>query len=298
MPVPVGEAELVDQRVREGRDERGHGLIGPVAGVRPVGRKAPGTGRRSEAVVLIVGVAEEEAVAVARQPVQSRAGLGAVEGAREDPAQVRESRRCRLDAHDAVLVVVLEAGEEEQPIPSDRAAHGEAYLPAGEEGIRIGRIALESRIGRQVVVAKEEEPAAVIPVASGARDDVDGARIRQPRRQVEVGARELELLDDLLGEVLRNASVQGVVDRPAVHRHPRRVGRPTEDGDIELAAEEPGRRSGRDSRLEHGELEKLSPVERKVLDLEARHDAVDAVLLKAHLGSGAGGLHGLLQDTH
>ncbi len=219
-------------------------------------------------------------------------GLGKI------PPRFGERRRCRLDADDPVLVVVLDAREEEQPIPPDRASHGKADLAAGKEGIRIRRVAPEPRIGRQVVIAKEEEPAAVILVASGTRDDVDRSRIGQAGRQVEVGTRELELLDDLLGEVLGNAAVQRVVDRPAVHRHPGAVRRASENRDIELTAEEPGRRSGGDSRFEHGKLKELATVQRQVLDLEPGDDSTDAILLVTHLRRSVRGLNDLLQELH
>ena len=77
---------------------------------------------------------------VAQPDVESRADVRAVERAREDAAEGREIGRARLDGEDAVLVVLLQVREEEQPIFADRAAEVEAPLPPREERVGVARV--------------------------------------------------------------------------------------------------------------------------------------------------------------
>ncbi len=116
LPVPVGEPQFVDEVRTQRARQRPDALVGPVRVRAPVRGQIALAGRGREAFIAVVRVAQERHVLVVQANVESRAHLGAVERARKDAAELREVRRARLDREDAVLVVVLQIREEEQPV--------------------------------------------------------------------------------------------------------------------------------------------------------------------------------------
>jgi len=64
------------------------------------------------------------------------------------------------------LLVTLPVSKGEKAVAANRASERETELPPLEEGIRISRVALESRIGSQVVVAEEIKGRAMESVAA------------------------------------------------------------------------------------------------------------------------------------
>src|SRR5262245_60681280 len=153
-------------------------------------------------------------------------------GAGGDPGQTAEGG-IRGDAgEDTALVVVFVGGEKEEAILDDRSAHPQAALPAREKRVRRQGVALQSGVGRHVVIAEEEKAAAVQLVAAAARNDVDGAGGGDPCGEIEVDARDLEFLNDFLGEVLLSAAVNRIVDARAVHGDARTVRVAAEYGNV------------------------------------------------------------------
>ena len=127
----------------------------------------------AQSPAAVVRIADEYRVRVADSSVQPHAELVAEQRRGGNAAEVREVRRHQRRSGDSPLLVALPVAEEENPVPPDGAADGEPELPALEERVRIGGIAVERGIGGELVVAKEIEGGAVEIVASGAGDDVD-----------------------------------------------------------------------------------------------------------------------------
>src|SRR5215510_12258065 len=105
----------------------------------------------------------------------------------------RENRR---------LIKSFEVSEKGQLVLDYRAAEREPGLQAAEEGVGVVRHAIEYRIGPHIVVAKVTEPAAVIFVAPGARDDVHRSHRGHAGLQIEVEAGDLEFLNRINGIIL------------------------------------------------------------------------------------------------
>src|SRR5579864_2528024 len=107
---------------------------------------------------------------------------------------------------------MLVAEKEKQPFLDDRSAQPRARIAAREKRIRIERAALESWIGRHVVVPEIKISAAMEIVAARSGYDVDAASRGDPCRRVKVHRRNLELLHHFLREVHRRAAFNFVVD--------------------------------------------------------------------------------------
>ena len=115
-------------------------------------------------------------------------------------------------------------------------------------------------------------------VAAGARHDVHRADAGDAGRQIEVGRRELELLDDFLREVHPGVALDVVADVAAVHRDRRLVGIAAENRHREQRVVLRGRsRTGRHARLEERQLQEAASVERQLLNFLARDHAADGM---------------------
>src|SRR5215831_16128277 len=107
--------------------------------------------------------------------VETHSPLIFVEGAREDSAQRSKVRGFGLHGIHPPLVGALVVGEEKGAVFADRPSQEVAVLPALEERIGIAKIATQTGICRDIVIAIKGEDAPVKLIATGARDDVDGA---------------------------------------------------------------------------------------------------------------------------
>ena len=136
-----------------------------------------------------------------------------------------EKRVAEGDTVSADLVGVLVVGEEKRLVFLQRAAEGEAALAAherrlfeGSEKLRVAATAsnpidnhcritgaLQTWEGGHMLVAEEEEPAAMKGIAAGARDHVDGSDGGPRGGEVKVESGNLELLHALLREILRGS---------------------------------------------------------------------------------------------
>src|SRR5262249_18866441 len=160
--------------------------------------------------VPVMRITDEERVLVAVTIIDSPAQLLARVRRRRDSSEPRDRRQVRLHDVDAELIRVFEVKEEMELVFFDRAAQYKSSLPPGEEGIICNRGPTQARIGRHIVIAEIKISGAVEIVAAAARNDVDGPESRDARRKIEVRARKLELLHDLLREVLPRAALDRV----------------------------------------------------------------------------------------
>src|SRR5689334_19196416 len=115
-------------------------------------------------------VTHEGVVLGADAPIDTLGERSADIGTGPQGGKTLEKRIARQRREDALLVVVLNTGEEEQTVLLGRTADPAARLPAGEERIGRQRIPLERRVGGQVVIAEKEECTAAEIVAAGSRD--------------------------------------------------------------------------------------------------------------------------------
>jgi hypothetical protein len=292
-PVREVDAEVVQERRPQNRREAEQHLLRPVHIAQPVRgqRRAPA---RPEPAVLVVGEAQKPGVVVAGPQVHARAEqMSAVRG-REHASECAGRGQIRLKRVDAVLARVLVVHEVEGPIAANRAADPCAGITPGEVRIRIERIAPQRRARGEVIVPEEEIRRPADVVAAAARHDVHGADAGDAGRQIEVGRRELELLDDFLREVHRGVAFDGVADVAAVHRDRRLVGIAAENRNREQRVVLRGRaRVGRHARLEERELQETAPIERQFLDFLPGDDAGHRVGLGFDVDGGGGDQHGL-----
>jgi hypothetical protein len=144
---------------------------------------------------------------------------------------------------------------------------------------RMDRVAPQRGVGREIVVPVVEEGRALEIVAAAPGGDVDDSRGRQAGGGIGGEARDLELLDRLLGEVLGDPAVDAVVDGRAIDGHVRLEVGGAADGDPMVVVPEcPGvaHRLDAHAGLEPRQLQEAPPVEGQALDLLAADDAVDA----------------------
>src|SRR5207302_4245146 len=118
----------------------------------------------------------------------------------------------RLDDINTTLIGVFEVEEEERLVLLDRADQEKAALPPGEERIVGNRRATQRRVSRDVVIAEVEVCGAMKTVAPAARHHIDRAEGGNPGREVEIGARKLELLHHFLREVLPRSAFDRIAD--------------------------------------------------------------------------------------
>src|SRR5215468_594777 len=197
---------------------------------------------------------------------------------------------------DRVLIEVFVVEKPEDLVLPDRPAERETRLQAAEERIGVARITVEHRIGRDVVVAVEGEPGAVIIVAARARDDVDRTDRRDARRKIEIERRNLELLNRFDREVLSRAPSNVINDAAAVNRQTGQTRRRAADRDGDQAVGVAGI-VGSDAHagFESGQRQVVAPVERQAVDLLPGHDAVNLEIAGVdHRGRIAGNDHGLV----
>src|SRR5262249_9420821 len=155
----------------------------------------------------VMRVADEEGVLVVVAVIDSPAQLLARVRRRRDSRESRDRGKVGLHDVDAELIRVFEVEEEVELVLFDWAAEHEPALPPGEEGIVGNRGSTKARIGRHIVIAEVEISGAVKIVAAAARHDVDRPERRDSCREVEVRARKLKLLHDLLRKVLPGAAL-------------------------------------------------------------------------------------------
>src|SRR5262249_28351071 len=122
----------------------------------------------------ILAVAQEGRMAWVQLVVDARIEQPAVERALTDVIEGEEDRIAVGYGDDGHLVVVIEICKPEELVLLQGASQSEPALAAGEERVPISGVALEPRVGRQVVIAEEKEAAAVELVAAGSGDDVNG----------------------------------------------------------------------------------------------------------------------------
>jgi hypothetical protein len=154
-----------------------------------------------------------------------------------------------------------------------------------EQWMRIARVATEPGICGQVLIAIKIESAAVKGIAAGTRDDVDRAVGRKTGRLVEVDGRELELLNDLLGNLKAGANRPDGVDVRAVDRH---AGVPDTWVGLKAGAESCDehaivRAADRTAhtRLQPDQIEEIPTVERQAFNLRPSDDAADLMVVVA-----------------
>ena len=70
------------------------------------------------------------------------------------PPKLAKSGERGLNREDAVLIVLLQVGEEEQAVLEDRPSSVETPLPTSKERFRVLGLASQRRVGGEVVVAK------------------------------------------------------------------------------------------------------------------------------------------------
>ncbi len=119
------------------------------------------------------------------------------------------------------------------------------------------------------MIAEEKESAAVELIGAGAGDHVDGSRRDRAGGQIEVERADLEFLDAFRGEVLRRAAGGAVIHSGSVKGDRGHGLRRAGDAHLEevVRIARAGVRSVGDgnARLESGDGEETSPVERQIL---------------------------------
>src|SRR5262249_27055811 len=130
--------------------------------------------------------------------VEPKAELVSKQRARGDMGQVAEVRSHQSWGRDSPLLAALPVTEEEQAVAADWTPHGETELPPLEEWIRVGRIALQGRVGGQFMIPEEIESGAMWFIGARARGYIDGAGEGHSGREVEIRRRDLELLHHVL----------------------------------------------------------------------------------------------------
>src|SRR5687768_9378192 len=128
--------------------------------------------------------------------VQPRGPLVAIVGTAKDATQRCEFVRQHHCDH-ARLRGARVTSKKERTIATYRPANRGAKLFASEIWIRIGRIATQSGVRRQSVIAMKVIAEATRPIRSRACDDVDRTVGRDTRGGVEVHRRNLKLLNDI-----------------------------------------------------------------------------------------------------
>jgi len=199
-PIVVLEAEVVHDSRRKYGGESNDALVRPVGVMRPVGRIAKFE-RLREAVVSIVGVAQEQVVFRRDVIVQAEAQLFADVRAPISALERGERRGGVLHRDRLHLIHVFVVEEEEKLVLFDGAAQPCAWIAASEERTRIEGVTRESWIGRHIVIAVKEVGASVQSIASRAGDDIDGASGTDAGSQIEIRGGDLEFLDGVHREV-------------------------------------------------------------------------------------------------
>src|SRR5882672_1279804 len=115
-------------------------------------------------------------MALADTVIQPHAGKVALQRLLRHVVQSGKQWIGEYDSAGAHLVVALVVAEKKQLVFLDGTTHAETVLSAHEEGVRIEGIPPQGRIGRHIVIAEEEEAAAVKLIGARAGHDVDGAR--------------------------------------------------------------------------------------------------------------------------
>src|SRR4030095_15167447 len=134
-----------------------------------------------------------------------------------DGPESRDRREVRPHDVDDELIRVFEVEEEMELVLFDWPAQQEPALPPGEEGIICNWGPSQARVGRHIVIAEVEISGAVEFVAAAPGHYIDRPKSRDSRREIEVRARKLELLHDLLRKVLPRAAFDRITDVAAVH---------------------------------------------------------------------------------
>src|SRR5262249_41065264 len=122
----------------------------------------------------VVRVAQEKRVPARKAVIQSKAELVFQQRGGSDAAEVSEIPEQR-GARDSPLIVTFPVGKEEQAVAADRAAERKTVLLPLKKWIRVGRDALESRVGGQRMIAEEIESGTGEVVATRTSKHVDGA---------------------------------------------------------------------------------------------------------------------------
>ena len=166
--------------------------------------------------------------------VHSRIEELTAEGQVPNVAEAGEERIRKADGLGANLIGELKVRKEEKPVLLDRTTKVDSHIATREEGVyqpvtqfgivvdgieRTRIVGTPQRwIGRNVVIAEEEESAAMKFIAAG-RETMFTAPTKCSRREIEIEGRDLELLDRLLREILRRAARDAVIDVRAVNRN-------------------------------------------------------------------------------
>ncbi len=253
-----------------------------------VGAAAAEVGRRGardlvvDGRVLLQRVPVEHRL-VLREPVIDLAGeegvviRGRNRGHRVPPRYGRElSDRIGTDRGLPLrFIEPLQRPEEEQVVATDRPAHGPAVLPALEALLGCTAL-LEEVARREVLVAIRAEGRSPEGVRARLGDDVHDTTHRPAALRRPAVLQDLELLDRLVREVLKQAPDNVVLVVAAVHVHVELAAIATAHRHVPHArlrrVEVPGRaRLGHDDR----EVGKRAVQQRKVGDLRRRDDAAE-----------------------
>src|SRR5262245_23940534 len=247
----------------------------------PAGRQ-PIAAKTAQAGIFVARPTQESVVVLRNTPIEAHVAGVFIEWRGEG----RELRKVgRVDADRRVLIRFLIVAEPEQPVLDRRAAQAEAVLFAAE--IRLRRCEVRPR--GEIVVAVEEEAAAVQAVAAAFGDDVDRAGRADAGGSVRRRCRNLKLLNRLLRDVERGGADVLVHRVHAVNRDAGLAAAAAADGNACVTAL--GRIEGAallnlDAGLQPRELQIVSPVERQLLDLARVDDTADGRFLQFHRDGG------------
>src|SRR5215471_5484185 len=176
----------------------------------------------SEGVVIVAAVSSEDAVLVIDLGVHPDVEEISFVWAGRYGVELAE--RTGLAGHarySGGLIKPLYVSEKEGPVFFDGTSERSAVLIAPEERVKIGRVSEKARHRRDRMISKVQEPTAVVLVGPRARYYIYRANRGDPRRQVKVECRDLELLNRFCRKVLRGAAAHGIENAASVHGQPR-----------------------------------------------------------------------------
>ncbi len=206
--------------------------------------------RTGDAVIFVYIAANENIVFFIQVIVQANSDQMLIKGNLADMIEPGQQGIGKGDRLRANLIAPFIIGEKEEFVIDDRSAYCPAILSAYEEWIfealaSVG-IAAQYAVGgqprtiarqpgkcRHVVIAIEQESAAVKVISSTARDDVDSAGRNGPDREVETDCVDLKLLNCFSREILRGSAGDSIIGPRPIHGNHRHIRRRSANPDLE-----------------------------------------------------------------
>src|SRR5262245_19624854 len=236
LPVVIREAEIIDHSFVYNTGDVHQVLVNPVLVRDEIGWRHR-YAERPAVGISDMRITDEHRLLVIEAVIHSAADLPAHIRRRGDRSKPRDRPQVGLYDIDALLIRIFIVSEEVELVFFDRPAENKPARPTGEERIVREVIARQARIGRHVVIAEAEKGRPVKIIAAAARYDVDRAERRDAGGKIEVRARKLELLHDLLRKVLPRAAFDRIADIAAIHSDGRVRSRAAQHRDVELRVE-------------------------------------------------------------